>query len=508
MILPAKNRSVEDRLFDAAASCKSDPLRYVKMAYPWGEPDGPLAKHQGPDNFQVDVLQYIKENIGIGKPLRVAVAGGVGPGKSSLMSWVLDWGITTCVDCRARVTANTGPQLSTSTWPEITKWKRMSLFAGWFEVGDRRIRSLDKNHQDSWRLDAITWDEHTPEAFAGFHNAGKRIIYAFDEGAAVADSIYKESEGILAGAEDTEIIWLVMGNPSRTTGYFRTLFAGGSRSKLWKSWHIDTRTARMSDKAQIKEWIDYYGINNDFVRVRVLSQFPAAGSLQFIPSDLVERAASPERDPPVTLYDPLVMGVDVARFGDDKTVIRFRRGRDARSIPPVKLRGQDGIQVAGKVAELWRHHKPDAIFVDGGGEGASTVDHLRYLKIPFIDIKFGGAADRDPHGIGGSPLYANKRAEMWGTMKEWLKNDVMIDDDPELKAELTSVEYGHALKDGSDAIILERKADMKKRGLASPDDGDALALTFARPVGMSDHSYQFTPGKTQHEYSYDPCQSR
>jgi hypothetical protein len=298
---------------------------------------------------------------------------------------------------------------------------------------------------------------------------------------------------------------LVLGNPTRTTGAFRTLFSGGSKANLWKSWHIDTRGARMSDKAQIKEWIDSYGIDSDFVRVRVLSQFPRSGSMQFISSDSVERAASPDRDPPVSLYDPLIMGVDVARFGDDKTVIRFRRGRDARTIPAIKMRGKDGIQVAGKVAELWRQYQPDAIFMDGGGEGASAVDHLRYLKIPFIDVKFGGTADRDPQGIGGAPAYANKRAEMWGSLKEWLKGDVMIDDDPELKADLPAVEYGYTLKDGRDAIILERKEDMRKRGLASPDDGDALALTFAHPVGMSDHSHQFVPAGGTHQYEYDSC---
>lgn len=504
MSLPAED--TEAKLIELSVSCRSDPLRYVKAAYPWGDP-GSLEKWTGPDVWQEEVLACIRDNISRTKPLLIAVAGGNGPGKSALASWIVDWAMSTAPDTRINVTANTGPQLSTKTWPEISKWHNLSLFGSWFELGHRRLRSVDAENADTWRCDAITWEEETAEAFQGLHNAGKRMLFVFDESSAIPDAIWDAQEGSLTDV-DTEIVWLCLGNPTRATGRFRECFPGGRRAKNWKTFNIDTRKARMANQDQIKDWIESYGIDSDFVRVRVLSQFPRAGSMQFIPSDLVERAASPDRDPPVTLYDPLVMGVDVARFGDDKTVIRFRRGRDARSIPPIKLRGQDGIQVAGKVAELWRLHKPDAIFVDGGGLGASAVDHLRYLKVPFMDIQFGGSADREPEGVEATVFYGNKRAEMYGTMRDWLRGDVMIDDDPELKADLVAVEYGYSMINGRDVIILEKKEHMKKRGLASPDDSDGLALTFAHPVGMSDHSYQFTPGKTQHEYSYDPCQSR
>jgi hypothetical protein len=498
------SQDVESRLIELAASCARDPLRYVQFAYPWGEKDGPLERHPGPDTWQAEILAYIRDNIGYGRPLRLAIAGGVGPGKSALMAWLMDWGLTTCVDTRARVTANTGPQITTATWPEITKWRRMSLWAHWFEIGDRRIRSIEDGRKDSWRLDALTWDEHTPEAFAGFHNAGRRIIYGFDESAAIADSIFKESEGILAGSEDTEIIWLCLGNPTRTTTHFRTLFAGGKNAHLWKSWHIDTRHARMSDKRQIQEWIDAYGFDSDFVRVRVLSQFPRAGSTQFIGQELVEAAALADREAFVTLRDPFVLGVDVARLGDDKTVLRFRRGRDARSIPAIKLRGLDTMQVAARVAEQHEKNKPDAIFIDGGGPGAGVVDRCRQLKLPVIVVQFGASPDRDQVGGNeGGIAYFNKRAEMWGLMREWLKGG-MIDNDPDLKSELTSVEYGYRLKDSRDAIILERKEDMRKRGLASPDDADALALTFAHAVAPSDHYDEFAKVAATLRADYDP----
>jgi hypothetical protein len=486
-----------------AAKHRRDPLGFVLDAYPWGEPGTPLANHPGPDVWQREILEYIRDNLGKGRPLRIAVAGGVGPGKSALMAWIVNWGMVTCVDTRCRVTANTGPQITTATWPEITKWHRMSLFADWFEAGDRRLRSNDPARKDSWRCDAITWDEHRPEAFAGFHNAGRRIIYGFDESAGIADPIFKESEGILSGSEDTEIIWLCLGNPTRTDTTFRTFFAGGKNAHLWKAWHIDTRAARMSDKAQIAEWIESYGFDSDFVRVRVLSQFPRAGATQFISSELVAGAADPKRDEDVTLNDPLVLGVDVARFGDDKTVFRFRRGRDARSIKPVKFRGLDTMQVAARVAEAYERWKPDAIFIDNGGFGAGVVDRCNYLKLPVTGIDFGGRPDREIQGREQGIWYFNKRAEMWGTLRDWLSGG-MIDPDPELASDLPAVEYGYAMRDSRDCIVLEKKEHMKARGLSSPDDGDALALTFAHPVAPTPQGYKYAGQSGQYESDYDP----
>lgn len=502
-MLPARAAAdVHDRLIELAASCARDPLRYVQIAYPWGEVGGPLENHPGPDAWQADVLAYIRNNIGLGRPLRIAIAGGVGPGKSALMAWICDWGLTTCVDCRARITANTGPQITSSTWPEITKWQGRSLWSHWFDRGDRRIKSVDERHRDSWRLDALTWDEHRPEAFRGFHNAGRRIIYGFDEASAIAKPIFEASEGILAGAADTEIIWLCLSNPTRTDTEFRTFFPGGRNEHFWKSYHIDTRQSRMSDKAQIQEWIDVYGLDHDYVRVNVLSQFPRAGSTQFIGEDLVKGATDPKREPYSTIYDPLIFGVDVARFGDDQTVIYIRRGRDGRKDKPLKFRGLDTMQVAAKIAELNDMMRPNAIFIDGGGPGAGVVDRCRYLQLPITEVDFGGSADRSQVAQSGAVAYANKRAEMWGNMKDWLKGATIVDD-PQLKSELTSVQYGYKLVNGRDSILLERKEDMKKRGLSSPDVADALALTFAYPVAPQDNTHRI--GKKQlHQIEFDP----
>jgi hypothetical protein len=176
------------------------------------------------------------------------------------------------------------------------------------------------------------------------------------------------------------------------------------------------------------------------------------------------------------------MGVDIARQGADQSVIRFRRGLDARSIPAVKFRIPDLMQIASRVMEQVNSHNPDAVFVDGTGIGWGVHDRLNQLGCPnAVGVDFGSKADRTD-ARDAAARYANKRAEMWGFMKEWLKVGSLPDDN-ELTADLKAVDYGY---DASDAILLERKDDMRRRGLASPDDGDALALTFAYPVAKRD----------------------
>ena len=176
------------------------------------------------------------------------------------------------------------------------------------------------------------------------------------------------------------------------------------------------------------------------------------------------------------------MGVDIARQGEDQTEIRFRRGLDARSIPPVKFRLPDLMQIASRVMEQVNADKPGAVFIDGTGIGWGVHDRLVQLGCPhLVGVDFGSRADRTDFGDAAA-RYANKRAEMWGFLRQWCKMGC-LPDDRDLAADLCAVEYGY---DASDAILLERKDDMKRRGLASPDDGDALALTFAYPVAARD----------------------
>src|SRR4029077_11068153 len=161
---------------------------------------------------------------------------------------------------------------------------------------------------------------------------------------------------------------------------------------------------------------------------------------------------------------------------------RFPRGPPAPPLAAGKFRIPDLMQVASRVMEQVNSHNPDAVFVDGTGIGWGVIDRLNQLGCSTVrGVDFGARADRTD-GSDAAVRYANKRAEMWGYMKEWCKAGC-LPNDRELLADLGAVDYGY---DASDAILLERKDDMRRRGLASPDDGDALALTFAYPVAKRD----------------------
>jgi hypothetical protein len=180
----------------------------------------------------------------------------------------------------------------------------------------------------------------------------------------------------------------------------------------------------------------------------------------------------------VTRADELIMAVDVARYGDDETVIAIRRGRDAYSEPWLAFAKLDTMEVAARVAFEYDRLSPNALFVDETGVGAGVVDRLKQLGYPVTPVNFGSK----PDGMTNAKV-ANKRAEMWVRMREWLNGSVGIPDDPTLEAQLTAVEYKH---DANNAILLEKKEEMKRRGLPSPDRADALALTFAYPVMVQD----------------------
>ncbi|QRZ14722.1 phage terminase large subunit [Paracoccus methylovorus] len=202
--------------------------------------------------------------------------------------------------------------------------------------------------------------------------------------------------------------------------------------------------------------------------------YEAESDMQFIGGGLVREAMA--REPNPTIGDELVLGVDVARFGDDRTVIWARRGRDAKTMPPIILKGADTMQVAARVMAEIDRLKPDGVFIDEGGVGGGVVDRCRQMGYSVIGVNFGGKADR---AIEGVPKCRNKRAQMWATMREWLREGGCIPDSRDLEMDLTGPLYGF---DVNNAIEIEKKSDMKKRGVSSPDEADALALTFAYPV--------------------------
>lgn len=476
----------------------NDPLAWVLWAFPWGS--GALAPFAGPRAWQADILGTIRDRLQAGAAregaVQVAVASGHGIGKSALVAWIVLWSMTTRADTRGVVTANTDGQLRTKTWPELAKWHNLLLCKDWLEYTATAVHSPAEGHERTWRIDAVPWSEHNTEAFAGLHNEGKRIVLIYDEASGVPPIIWEVSEGALTDA-NTEIIWIVFGNPTRNSGRFFEAF--GRLKHRWTTRQIDSRTVEGTNKAQLAKWVEDYGEDSDFVRVRVRGVFPRASSSQLIPRDVVDEAAKREMPVQNAAGRTAAVGVDVARFGNAQSVIVTRIGRDAKSFPAKRFRGLDTVQLANRVAEHVNFLRglglQVVLFVDGGGVGGGVVDNLNRLNHDPIEINFGSKATDERK-------YSNKRTEMWVVLLEWLPIGA-IEADEELASDLTGPEYWF---DRLDRKMLEPKDVMQERGLASPDWGDALALTFAQPVPEYSDALPQAPGArtSAARRDYDP----
>lgn len=477
------NAELEARLTDKIVSFRFDPLGFVMWAYPWGEKGTQLSKWAGPQRWQVEELIAI--GAAIKKPphkIEISMASGKGIGKSALVSWVAQWAMCTRLNTRGVITAGTEPQLRTKTMPEFSKWFQLLICKHWFTNTATSMYANDPELGGTWRLDAIPWNEQNPEAFAGLHNLGNRIVVLFDEASQIANPIWDTTDGIMTDA-DTEVIWGSYGNPTRGEGrFYENHHLRKDRGRVIAR-NIDARDVDITDKAKIAEQIEDYGLESDYVRMMIRGLFPRASSMQFIAHDIVQNARKREVNIPLT--EPLIAGLDCALFGDDETVLAFRKGRDARTIPWKRWKGIRGVidstDIIAFVNDAILQYRIDTLFVDEGNFGAAVIDALRKLGHGnIIGISFGGRADR-PNFADDATRYKNKRSEMWGNMKVAL-NGLAIPNSDALEEELTSIFYGFRDTTKGTELVLEAKQHMRDRGVKSPDNADALALTYAYPV--------------------------
>lgn len=466
-------------IIDDLARFSSDPFGFVLWAFPWGEIGTELETASGPEPWQKDVLEQLSMGlISAEQAVQIARTSGHGIGKSALVSWIVLWSFSTFEDTRGVVTANTETQLKTKTWVELAKWFRLFLARDMFNMTATALFARDPEHERTWRIDMVPWSERNPEAFAGLHNQGKRILVVFDEASAIPDIIWETTEGALTD-RGTQIIWCVFGNPTKNKGRFRECFEGGKFAHRWKSATIDSRSVSFTDKEQFNRWVMDYGEDSDFVRVRVKGVFPRVDSLSFISWEQARAASLREIEPQNGF--PILLGVDVARFGDDASVIYPRKGRDAKTFKIEIYYGIDTMTLARRVLEAVHKYHATFAMVDEGGVGGGVVDRLRQMRVPVIAVDFGSKPDNTNPESGVK--YANKRAEIWGAMRDWLDTGAIPEQvgagEKTLLDELTGPTYGLNAKE---EILLESKRDMRRRGEASPNVADALACTFAFPV--------------------------
>ena len=466
-----------------------NPETFVLFAFPWGQKNTPLEHFKGPRAWQRRTLRSIAEHIKANRgkvdmdALRRSVSSGRGIGKSALVSWLILWMLTTRIGSSVIVSANSENQLRTVTWGELTKWATMSINSHWWEPSATKLvpaawltdlveRDLKKGTR-YWAAEGKLWSEENPDSYAGVHNHDGMMVI-FDEASGIPDGIWSVASGFFT-EKILDRYWFAFSNPRRNTGYFFETFHG--KRDFWDGEIIDARTVEGTDKAVYDQIIAEYGEDSIQARVEVYGEFPAAGEDQFISPVVVEDAFKRERWKDMSA--PIVIGVDPARGGMDSTVILVRQGRDVISIK--RLKGEDTMSVVGHVIDAIEEFKPVLTVIDEGGLGYGILDRLTEQRYKVRGVNFGWKA-KNPI------MWGNKRAEMWGAMRDWLKT-ASLPMDRSLKNDLV----GPMKKPNSaGTIFLEGKKEMKSRGLASPDAADALAVTFAFPVASREYNSRNT----------------
>jgi hypothetical protein len=458
---------------------KDDPEAFVLFSFPWGKKNTPLEKFSGPRAWQRELLRdlkaHIKKNNGAltMDTLRSAIASGRGIGKSAMVSWLILWMLSTRIGSSVVVSANSEAQLRSVTWGELAKWSAMLINSHWWEISATKLvpavwltelveRDL-KLGTRYWAAEGKLWSAENPDSYAGVHNH-QGMMLIFDEASGIPDPIWSVGSGFFT-ENIPDRYWMAFSNPRRNTGYFFECF--NAKREFWKTKQVDARTVEDTDKQVYEQIIAEYGKDSSEARIEVYGEFPTEGEDQFISPQLVDDAFAREKYKDETA--PRVMGIDPARGGADSTVIVVRQGRDLISIK--RYHGEDTMAIVGRVIDAMDEFKPTMTVIDEGGLGYGILDRLNEQRYKVRGVNFGWKAKN-------SIMYGNKRAEIWGTMKDWLKS-ASISTDRQLKADLT----GPTKKPNSaGTIFLEGKKEMRARGLASPDAADALAVTFAFPI--------------------------
>lgn len=465
---PADKMLAEDM-----AAFYDDPYGFVLYAFDWGQ--GDLAGWDGPDEWQTEFLQVLRDAIRArvtGDVIKMAVKSGRGPGKSAVISWLVLWLMSTRPDFSGVVTANTGDQLDTKTWREVALWWNRVINKHWFEWTATKIVHVER--PETWKVVAQKWSAHKPDAFGGLHNGGRGQCTIMDEGSGIDQSIFEVAE---ATNTDPDSFLFTFGNPMKKASYFYQIFTRFRHR--WLTMTVDTRRAKAANQKQIQDMIEDWGLASDHVRVNVLGEFPETDADTLIPLHLMESAAKREIDKAAVEAVKPIWGLDPARFGDDRTALAKRRGR-ALMEPVVSWRGLDTMQTAGKVKALYDDtppaEQPSHIVVDTIGIGSGVADRMREMGLPVFMLN---VSERP--SVDGK--FAKLRDELWWKARQWFEGlDVQMVDDA-LAAEMADILYGYT---SNGQIKIEGKAETKERLGRSPDLADAFVATFAaHPVQVA-----------------------
>lgn len=439
-----------------------------------------------PDSWQDEVLEAFAKR----ENQRLALKACKGPGKSTLMAWC-GWNfLLTRPHPKVVATSISGDNLRDGLWAEMAKWQGHSLLLkSAFQWSAERITS--RQHPETWWASARQWAKQgdpsqQANTLAGIH--ADYVLFLVDEAGGIPDGVVGAAEAGLATGIETKLF--ISGNPTHLEG---PLYRACTKERaLWWVKEISSAPSDPNRTPRVSlEWaqqqIDKYGPDNPWVLVNVFGQFPPGQSNALIGVEEAGQAALRVIHEADYRDSVRILGVDIARFGEDRSVLFPRQGQAA--FKPKVYRNLDTMELAGQVADFIVRWKPHAVFADMATFGAGVVDRLRQLGHNVVGVDFGGKS--------AQPRYRNRRAQMWFGMAEWLRGGGAIPDMPELISELVAPVYKF---DEAGKLQLEKKAEVKKRVGVSPDLADALALTFAQPVGHPEVS----PGRGYYEGGNGP----
>lgn len=424
-----------------------------------------------PDIWQAKALRAFP------KSPRLAMKACKGPGKTTVLAW-LGWNfMATRPRPKCAATSITSDNLSDCLWTEFAKWQAKSKLLR-EEFLWQKTRIVHRHAPEEWYISARTWPRSgdynaQADTLAGLH--ADYLLFLVDEAGGIPDSVMAAAEAGLAnarggGGKEAHIV--IAGNPTHLEG---PLYRACSEER--ELWHVTEITSDPDDPDRTprvsiewaKEQIRKYGRENPWVLVNVFGKFPPSSFNTLLGPDDVREAMDRFHRKHEIEHAARILGVDVAREGDDASVIFPRQGRVA--FPPMVMRGASTISGAGAVSRKWKDWDADACFIDNtGGFGGGWLDQLRALNHSPVGVHFAESAT--------DGRYVNKRAEMWFEMAQWIKEGGALPDCPELVAELTTPQYFFK----GDRFQIEDKDQIKQRLMRSPDHADALALTFAFPV--------------------------
>ena len=419
-----------------------------------------------PDEWQRNVLMDIAGYT------KVSVRSGHGVGKTSVEAIVLLWFLSCFRFPKVIATAPTRQQLNDILWSEVEKWRSKSPLLQELLTWTKTYVYM-KGYEKRWFAVAKTASE--PENMQGFHEENMLIIV--DEASGVEDDIM---EAILATLSGKNNKLLMCANPTRTTG---TFYDSHNRDRgMYKCHRVSSLDSTRTNKENIAAFIRKYGEHSNVVKVRVYGDFPAQEDDVFLPLPLIEQTVVNEIDTE-KIYK-ITMGVDVARYGDDETIIATNVG-GIIDIPVVR-HGQSLMTTVGDIVMQYKRlikEYPNykgviTVNIDDTGLGGGVTDRLEEVKIEerlrrleIVPVNFGSKPPQD----GSEDRYQDISTYMWATLKTLMENkEVSIVNDEELVAQLSVRKYSIT---STGKIMLESKKAMKDRGIKSPDRGDAVVLS-------------------------------